>query len=352
VTTAMTIALDTMGGDSAPGMVVDGAATASRQHPEVRFLLFGDEAAVSRLLAGHPRLSKNAEIRHAPEVVRPEDKPSHALRRLTQSSMRLAIDSIKSGEAQAVVSAGNTGALMAISKIVLKTQDGIDRPAMISYFPTIRGESSMVDLGANIECDARNLVQFAIMGAAFARSVLGIERPSVGLLNVGEEELKGSEEVRAANRILKNSVLDFDYHGFVEGNNIGEGLVDVFVTDGFTGNAVLKTTEGTAKMVKAYLIAALKRSWASRLGYLLAKPALDAFAAKLDPRQYDGAMFVGLNGVVVKSHGSTDAEGFANAVGVAIDMTKGEFNERIHANLEMIGAQTEPADQAEQAALT
>ena len=351
MTTAMTIALDTMGGDSAPDMVLDGAATASRQHPEVRFVLFGDEAAVSRLLAEHPRLSKNAEIRHATEAVGPEDKPSHALRRLTQSSMRLAIDSVKSGEAQAVVSAGNTGALMAISKIVLKTQEGIDRPAMISYFPTIRGESSMVDLGANIECDARNLVQFAIMGAAFARSVLGIERPSVGLLNVGEEELKGNEEVRAANRILKNSVLDFDYHGFVEGHNLGEGLVDVFVTDGFTGNAVLKTTEGTAQMVKAYLTAAFRRSWASRLGYLLAKPALDAFAAKLDPRQYDGAMFVGLNGVVVKSHGSTDAEGFANAVGVAIDMIKGEFNERIHANLEMIGDQTEPEDQAQQAAL-
>lgn len=352
MTTAMTIALDTMGGDSAPSMVLDGAATASRQHPDVRFLLFGDETALSGLLAEHPRLSKNAEIRSAPEVVTPHDKPSHALRRLTKSSMRLAIDSVHSGESQAVVSAGNTGALMAISKVVLKTQEGIDRPAMISYFPTIRGESSMVDLGANIECDANNLVQFAIMGAAFARSVLGIERPTVGLLNVGSEDLKGNEEVRAANQILKQAIFDFEYYGFVEGNNIGEGLVDVFVTDGFTGNAVLKTTEGTARMVKAYLIAAFKRSWASRLGYMLAKPALDAFSAKLDPRQYDGAMFLGLNGVVVKSHGSTDAEGFANAVGVAIDMIKGEFNEHIHANLELIGSQREPEETPAQTALT
>ncbi len=351
MTTEMTIALDAMGGDNAPAMIIDGAATASRQNPNVQFLLFGNEEVLGPLLGGHPRLSKKAEIRHTTEFVSTGDKPSHALRRLTQSSMRLAIDSVHLGESQAVVSAGNTGALMAISKVILKTQEGIDRPAMISYFPTVRGESSMLDLGANIECNAKNLVQFAIMGAAFARSVLGIERPTVGLLNVGSEEIKGKEEVRAANQVLKKTIFDFEYCGFIEGNNIGEGSVDVVVTDGFTGNAVLKTTEGMAKMFKVYLIAAFKRSLASRLGYLLAKPALDAFSAKLDPRQYDGAMFLGLNGVVVKSHGSTDAEGFANAVGVAIDMIKGEFNERIHVNLELIGSQPEQHETFAQTAL-
>ena len=208
MTTAMTIALDAMGGDDAPAVVIEGAATASRQHPKVRFLLFGDEAVLSGLLAAHPKLGERAQVRHAPQVIGPEDKPSHALRRATQSSMRLAIDSVRAGEAQAVVSAGNTGALMAISKVVLKTQEGIDRPAMIGYFPTIRGESSMVDLGANVECDARNLVQFAVMGAAFARNVLGIERPTVGLLNMGAEEFKGNEEVKAANRMLKDAVLE------------------------------------------------------------------------------------------------------------------------------------------------
>lgn len=351
MTTAMMIALDAMGGDNAPEAVIEGAAFASRQHPNVRFLLYGDEPTLAGLVAAHPNLAERSEIRHTAQVVGPDDKPSHALRRATQSSMRLAIDSVQSGETQGIVSAGNTGALMAISKVILKTQEGIDRPAMISYFPTIRGESVMVDLGANIECDAENLVQFAIMGAAFARSVLAIERPTVGLLNVGAEELKGNEAVKAANQILKEAVLDFDYYGFVEGNDIGDGLVDVFVTDGFTGNAVLKTTEGTAKLVKAYLAIAFRRSWASRLGYWLAKPALDAFSAKLDPRLYNGAMFLGLNGVVVKSHGSTDGEGFATAIGVAIDMIRGDFNDRIHTDLELVGSATPAAEPAKQAAL-
>ena len=334
MTQSISIALDAMGGDHAPAMVVDGAAAAHRRVPNLRTLLFGDEERLGPLVAAHRALAGAAEIRHAPEAVAADEKPGQALRHGAQSSMRLAIDTVRAGEAAAVVSAGNTGALMAMSKFVLKTQPGIDRPGMISYFPTVRGESAMIDLGANVECSAENLVQFAIMGAGFARCVLGVLRPTVGLLNVGVEELKGHDIVRAAGQILREGTFGFDFHGFVEGDDIGKGTVDVFVADGFTGNAVLKATEGTARMVTTYLAAAFRRSWVSRLGYLLARPALDALHDKLDPRQYNGALFLGLNGVSVKSHGGTDAEGFASAITVAADMARGDFNERIHADLE------------------
>ena len=330
---AITIALDAMGGDHAPGSVISGAAMAHRRLPRLRFLLFGDEARVGPLLAAHPKLADAVEIRHTPEAIDNGDKPSQALRRGAKSSMRLAIDSVRDGAASGIVSAGNTGALMAMSKFVLKTQPGISRPAMISYFPTMRGESAMIDLGANLECDAGNLVEFAVMGAGFARSVLGVPRPTVGLLNVGIEEAKGNEAVRAAGQILRESEFGFEFHGFVEGDDIGAGTVDVFVTDGFTGNAVIKTAEGTARLVLEYLGTALRRSWVSRLGYLLARPALDVLRARLDVRQYNGALFLGLNGVVVKSHGGMDAEGFAAAISVAVDMVRGDFNERIHADL-------------------
>lgn len=336
VTAAITIALDAMGGDHAPGSVVGGAAIAYRRLPAIGFLLFGDEAKLAPLLEQQPKLREAVEIRHTPDAIGNGDRPSQALRRGTRSSMRLAIDAVQTGEAAGVVSAGNTGALMAMSKVVLKTQPGIDRPAMISYFPTVRGESAMVDLGASLKCDARNLVEFAIMGAGFARSVLGLERPTVGLLNVGIEEAKGNETVRAAGQTLRESEFGFEFHGFVEGNDVGAGTVDVFVTDGFTGNAVIKTTEGTALLISTYLTAAFRRSWVSRLGYLLAKPALDALRDKLDARQYNGALFLGLNGVVVKSHGGTDDEGFASAISVAADMVRGDFNERIHADLEHV----------------
>ena len=323
-----------MGGDAAPGSVVGGVAAVQRRLRGVHFLLYGDEGRIAPLLAAYPNLREVAEIRHTPEAVANEDKPSQALRRGKQSSMRLAIDAVAGGEAAAAVSAGNTGALMAMAKVVLKTQPGIDRPAMITYFPTIRGESAMLDLGANLQCDSRNLVEYAILGAGFARSVLGIERPSVGLLNVGIEEAKGNETVRAAGQILRDSDFGFEFHGFVEGNDIGAGTVDVFVTDGFTGNAVLKTTEGTALLISTYLRASFRRSWVSRLGYLLARPALDALRDKLDVRQYNGAMFLGLNGIVVKSHGGTDAEGFGSAISVAVDMVRGDFNDRIHVDLD------------------
>ena len=331
----MVIALDAMGGDHAPAMVLEGAAIARGRMPNLRFLLFGDQERLTSLLAQYPQLRDGVEIRHAAQVIGPSDKPSQALRRSPQSSMRLAIEAVRDGHAAGVLSAGNTGALMALSRFVLKMQPGVDRPAMVSYFPTARGESDMLDLGANVECDARHLVQFAILGAGFARSVLGVERPVVGLLNVGAEELKGHDEVRAAGQILREAKFGFDFHGFVEGDDIGAGTVDVVVTDGFTGNAVLKATEGTAKLISQFLNLAFRRSWVSKLGYVLAKPALDSLRAKLDPRQYNGALFLGLNGVVVKSHGGTDGEGFASAISVAADMVRGDFNERIHADLDV-----------------
>lgn len=331
----MVLALDAMGGDTAPDMVIEGAVVAQSRLPHLRFQLYGDEARLKTLLARHEKLSGAVEIRHASQVIGPNDKPGQALRKSPQSSMRLAIEAVRDGLAAGVVSAGNTGALMALSKFVLKMQPGVDRPAMITYFPTARGESAMCDLGANTECDARNLVQFAIMGAGFARSVLGVERPTVGLLNIGAEEQKGHESVRAAAQILRESKFGFDFHGFVEGDDIGAGIVDVVVTDGFTGNVALKVTEGTAKLISSFLNTAFRRSWVSMLGYALAKPALDSLRAKLDPRQYNGALFLGLNGVVVKSHGGTDGEGFASAIAVAADMVKGDFNERIHADLDI-----------------
>jgi glycerol-3-phosphate acyltransferase PlsX len=338
----MVIALDAMGGDHAPEMVIDGAALALGRMTALRFQLFGDAARVTPLLERHPRLREAVEVHHVEYAIASTDKPSQALRR--KSSMRLAIEAVRDGHAAGVVSAGNTGALMALSKFVLKMQPGVDRPAMVSYFLTARGESALLDLGANVECDARNLVQFAILGAAFARSVLGVERPSVGLLNVGAEEFKGRDEVRAAAQVLRESRFGFDFHGFVEGDDIGAGTVDVVVTDGFTGNAVLKATEGTAKLISSFLGLAFRRSWVSKLGYALAKPALDSLRAKLDPRQYNGALFLGLNGVAVKSHGGTDGEGFASAISVAADMVRGDFNERIHADLDVFDHRVVPGE--------
>jgi glycerol-3-phosphate acyltransferase PlsX len=267
-----------------------------------------------------------------------EDKPSQALRSGRGSSMRLSIDAVHNGEAAAVVSAGNTGALMAMAKFVLKTMPGIDRPAIASFFPTLRSESVMLDLGANVQCDADNLVQFAVMGNVFARTVLGVREPTMGLLNVGSEELKGHDAVKVAHGILRQATLPGKFVGFVEGDDITRGTVDVIVTDGFTGNVALKSIEGAVKLYSHFLRQTFKSSWIAGIGYLLARPAMNALRARVDPRRYNGAIFMGLNGVCVKSHGGTDAFGFANAIGVAVDMVTNGATEKMRQDFAVLNA--------------
>ena len=329
----MAIALDAMGGDRAPSIVLKGADIALQRHPDVHFLLFGAQEEVRPLLAKLPRLRGAVTLFHTNEVVADDAKPSLALRTGRQSSMRLAIDAVADGQADGVVSAGNTGAMMAIAKTVLKMLPGIDRPAIASFFPTRRGESVMLDLGANVECDAENLVQFALMGDVFARTVLGLAEPTVGLLNVGSEDLKGNDAVRGASVRLRGALTPIRFYGFIEGDDIAAGTVDVVVTDGFTGNIAVKTAEGTAKLFGEFLEAAFRHSLPARIGYLFARSALRKLRIRSDPRRYNGAMFLGLGGIAVKSHGSTDAFGFANAIGVAIDMKVNGFLDKIRVEL-------------------
>ena len=321
------ISLDAMGGDAGPDMVVPGAAVALERRPELQFVLFGDRARLEPLLARHPTLAAVCRIVHTDVVVRMDDKPSQALRAgRWKSSMWKAIEAVKSGEASVCVSAGNTGALMAMSKFCLRTMAGIERPAIAAIWPTVDGESIVLDVGATIGADAQQLVDFAVMGSAMARAVFGKPRPRVGLLNVGVEEVKGIEEVRTAGRLLKAANLpELDYAGYVEGDDIGRGIVDVVVTEGFAGNIALKTAEGTARQIGQYLRAGLTRTWLARLGYLLAKSAFDRLKEKMDPRKVNGGVFLGLNGVIIKSHGGTDAEGFASAIELAHDMAKNDL---------------------------
>ncbi|MED5396691.1 MAG: phosphate acyltransferase PlsX [Pseudomonadota bacterium] len=325
----LTLSVDAMGGDQAPSMVVEGISIALERLPDTRFLLFGDRAQLTPLLDLHPRAQQASEIRHTDDVVTNDEKAGVALRTGQNSSMRLAINAVGDGEAAGIISAGNTGALMAIAKFVLKSLPGIDRPAIGTYFPTLNGESVMLDLGANIECNAENLVQFAVMGEVFARNVLGLKNPSVGILNVGAEDLKGNDSVKQASTILQQSSLPIKFYGFVEGDDISAGTVDVVVTDGFTGNIALKTTEGTVKLFGHFLKEALSASPLAKLGAMLARPALKTFKMRVDPRRYNGAMFLGLNGICIKSHGGSDAFGFAHAIDVAIELISNDFNESI-----------------------
>lgn len=318
-----------MGGDHAPDMVIAGADIARERHPDARFLLVGNRARIEPLLERHPALRAVSEIVHTEDYVASDAKPSVALRAGRKSSMRLAIDAVADGRAASVVSAGNTGALMAMAKFVLKTLPGIDRPAIASFFPTLRGESVMLDLGANTECTPENLVEFAVMGSVFARQVLGVLEPTVGVLNIGSEDVKGNETVRAAAARLRETPLPGKFEGFVEGNDIAGGAVDVIVTDGFTGNVALKTAEGTAKLYSEFLRRTFQSSFWAKIGYLLARSAFKKLKHRTDPRRYNGAMFLGLRGICVKSHGGTDAFGFANAIGVAINLAAQGFNERI-----------------------
>ena len=324
MTNSIHLSLDAMGGDNAPQIIVDGAAQSKIRYPDVKFSFFGNKNKLLPLLSSLKTL-KDSQIIHTDEIIGANQKPSIAVRKGKNSSMGLAIQSVKTGQTDAIVSAGNTGALMAMTKLFLRPIEGITRPAIAAYFPTIRGESCMLDLGANIECDAKNLVQFAFMGQAFANIVMGVNNPTISLLNIGEEEQKGLDYIKEASQILTKLKDQINYTGFIEGDKIAQGISDVIIADGFSGNVSLKTAEGTALLVTSYLKKALSSSLSSKIGYLFAKRAINDFKLQMDPRKYNGAVFLGLNGVAVKSHGGTDAFGFANAICVAIDMVKYNF---------------------------
>ena len=324
-----------MGGDFGPQVVLPGLEKVLERRSDVHFLLFGREDAVRPILETLPRLKSRSEFFHCDVTVGMDEKPSQALRNgRWKSSMWRAIEAVKKGEAEACISAGNTGALMAMSKFCLRTMANIERPILAAIWPTTRSESVVADVGATIGADAQQLADFAILGAAMARALFGIQRPSVGLLNVGVEEIKGQEEVKEAGRMLREANLaSMDYRGFVEGDDIGKGTTDVVVTEGFTGNIALKTAEGTAKQIGGYLRAAMQRTWRARIGYLLARDAFNQLREKMDPRRSNGGVFLGLNGIVVKSHGGTDAEGFAAAVEMGYDIVRNKLLKQISDDL-------------------
>jgi glycerol-3-phosphate acyltransferase PlsX len=333
------IALDAMGGDHGPAMVVAGAELALARHPGSEFLFFGNSALLSPLLEARPGLKSASRLVHTDIAVKMEDKPSQALRYgRWKSSMWLTIDAVKKGEADMAVSGGNTGALMAMSKFNLKTLPGIDRPAIAALWPTLRGESIVLDVGATIGADADYLVDLAVMGAATARILFRVDRPTVGLLNIGVEEAKGLEQVREAGRILREEKLPgLDYLGFVEGDDIGKGKVDVVVTEGFAGNIALKTAEGTARQIGEYLKRAMSRSLRARIGYLFARSAFQQLRDRMDPRHANGGVFLGLNGIVIKSHGGADADGFAAAIELGHGVVRDELLAKITAALGRAG---------------
>jgi len=334
------IAVDAMGGDEGVRVMVEGAALARRRHDRFKFLLVGDEPRIKAALESHPNLRASSEILHTDGVITGDDKPSQALRRAKNTSMGLAIEAVKKGDAGAAVSAGNTGALMAIAKLSLRTMPGIDRPALAALLPTL-GDNDviMLDLGANTECDSRNLVQFAIMGSAYSRVATGREVPRVRLLNIGTEEMKGTDLLRDAAATLKaaagNLAISFD--GFTEADKICRGDVDVVVTDGFSGNIALKAVEGTARFVADLLRRSFSSSLRSKIGFLISKPATELLKHHLDPNNHNGAVFLGLNGIVVKSHGSANAAGVANAVAVTARLLEENVTERISADLARLG---------------
>lgn len=335
------IAIDAMGGDEGVRVMIEGAAIARRSHDRFKFLLVGDEQRIKDALEHHPNLRAASEILHAPDVVSGDEKPTQALRRAKTTSMGMAINAVKTGAAGAAVSAGNTGALMAMAKLALRTMPGIDRPALSALLPTL-GDNDivMLDLGANTDCDARNLVQFAIMGAAYSRIVTGRECPRVRLLNIGSEENKGTEGLQSAAAQLKAAAeeLSISFDGFVEGDKMLRGEVDVVVTDGFSGNIALKAVEGTARFVADLLRRAFASSIRSKFGFLVSRPATELLKHHLDPNNHNGAVFLGLNGVVVKSHGSASAVGVANAVAVTARLLEEDLTQRITADLARLGA--------------
>jgi glycerol-3-phosphate acyltransferase PlsX len=347
----VTISVDAMGGDHGPGVTVAGAELALRQNPGTRFVFFGDAVMIEPIAKRYPSLT-SSEIVHCDITVDMSDKPSQALRRgRWKSGMWRTIDAVRRGEADVAVSAGNTGALMAMSRFCLKTLAGMDRPAIAALWPTLAGESVVLDVGATIGADAKQLVDYAVMGGAMARALFEKSKPTVGLLNIGVEEVKGLEQVREAGRRLREANLaHLDYVGFIEGDDLGKGMVDVAVTEGFAGNIALKTAEGTARQVAAYLREEMGRTLRARLGYMLAKPAMNALRRKLDPNRVNGGVLLGLNGIVIKSHGGTDAAGFAAALGRAVAMVRNGLQAKIqqdHAHFQPVAtALTEPVRRA------
>ena len=329
-----------MGGDHGPSVVIPALAAVATRRSDIRFVIFGRDDAVRPELQKYPKLAEVSEFHHCEIAVRMDDKPSQALRHgRWKSSMWRAIEAVKAGEADACVSAGNTGALMAMSKFCLRTMANIDRPAIAAIWPTTRGESVVLDVGATIGADAHQLIDFAILGTGMARALFDIERPTVGLLNVGVEEVKGQEDVKEAGQLLREANLaSMNYHGFVEGDDIGRGSVDVVVTEGFAGNIALKTAEGTVRQIAGYLRAAMSRTLMAKIGYFFAKAAFESLREKMDVRRANGGVFLGLNGIVVKSHGGADQDGFAAAIEMAYDMVRNRLLDRIEADFDLFHA--------------
>jgi glycerol-3-phosphate acyltransferase PlsX len=325
------IALDAMGGDHGATVVVPGAEESLVRHPDSEFILFGDSARIEPVLRQHPRLAAVARVVHTDVAIKMDEKPSQALRHgRWKSSMWLALDAVRKGDADVAVSAGNTGALMAMAMFNLKRLERIERPAIAALWPTLRGESIVLDVGASIGARAEHLCDLAAMGSAMARVLFDLERPTVGLLNIGVEEVKGLDEVRRAAQLLRERPVPYlEYLGFVEGDDIGKGTVDVVVTEGFAGNIALKTAEGTARQIGSYLRGAMSRTWRARIGYWLAREAFRVLREKMDPARSNGGVFLGLNGIVIKSHGGADVEGFAAAIDLGYDMVRYELMAKI-----------------------
>lgn len=333
------VAVDVMGGDHGPSVTIPACVEAFRRNDSLKFKLYGDQAKIAPYLDQFPVFAQSCNVHHTTVMIENSTKPSQAIRMGKESSMRLALDAVANGEADCCVSAGNTGALMATSKLVLKCLPGIHRPAIASIFPTIKGQTLVLDLGANLHCGAENLVQFAVLGAVYARIVMGIERPSVGLLNVGSEDMKGHDVLKAASTILASVQFPGQYHGFVEGDDITAGTVDVVVTDGFTGNVALKTAEGVGKMVGHFIKDEFRHSLAAKFGYFFCWAALKRVKQRMDPRMHNGGLFLGLNGICVKSHGGTDQIGFTNAIERAAAMAHNKFNDRVAVEIEELSSQ-------------
>ncbi|MCB1486047.1 MAG: phosphate acyltransferase PlsX [Bauldia sp.] len=338
-----------MGGDEGANLVIPGAAEALTRRPDIRFRLYGDQDIVLPILDRYPKVRDVAEFEHCDVTVRMDDKPSQALRHgRRRSSMWRAIEAVKKGEADFAVSAGNTGALTAMAKFCLKTTPAIDRPAIAALWPTLRGESVVLDVGGTIGADAPQLFGFAIMGGAMSRALFDLRRPTVGLLNIGVEEVKGLEQIREAGQLLRDADLpNIEYAGFVEGDDIGKGTVDVVVTEGFAGNIALKTAEGTAKQIATYLRSAMSRTLLARIGYVFARHAFDRLRDKMDPRRGNGGVFLGLNGIVIKSHGGTDPQGFATAVELGYSMVRNRLLEKINNDLSVYHQSIEPTPAGE-----